>query len=119
MEGGLITKGHDVGRMGEGDSRSFPKTVLSPVYRWRRGGSEIVSNFSQGYRRSGRSNINLPRALLPGDWKETGSLRKNVELKNWINSSLQKEKNNKCTTSLPNREWRGEKRTFAALEKVG
>lgn len=39
-----------MGRMGEGDSQSFPKTVLSPVYRWRCGGSEIVSNFLKATR---------------------------------------------------------------------
>ena len=55
--------------------QSFPKTVLSPDYRWRRGGSEHVSNFSQGY--TGQVDpilTNVPRALLPGHWEETGFL---------------------------------------------
>ena len=45
--------------------QSFPKTVLSPIYRWRRGGSEHVSDFSQGY--TGQVDpifTNVPRGLL-------------------------------------------------------
>ena len=45
LEGTLITKGNDMGRMGEGESKSFPKTLLSPMYRWRNGGSEGMSDF--------------------------------------------------------------------------